>query len=92
MGMRIHVEHAPDFVIGQELVPPALRVAVGCPLPRYRSLDQGLRNATFVIDLNRNQGIAEGCPQSLEVASLGDGSFADDQDAPFRFSPGLTAS
>ncbi|HSS51678.1 MAG TPA: hypothetical protein VLX28_22260 [Thermoanaerobaculia bacterium] len=89
--MLIHVEDAPDLVIGQELIPPALRVALSLPLPRCRSLDQGLRNATLVIDLDGDQGIAEGCPKIFEVASLRDAAFADDQDASFRLLSGATA-
>jgi hypothetical protein len=37
MGVLIHVKDAPDLVIGQELIPPALRVALGLPLLRRRS-------------------------------------------------------
>jgi len=89
--MLVDVEHAPDLIIGQELVPLALRVALGVPFPGCRSLDQGLGNAAFVIDLDDDQRIAEGGPQILEVSSLCDASFADDQDAPFRLSPGSSA-
>jgi hypothetical protein len=89
--MLVHVEHAPNLVIGQELVPLALRVALGVPFSHCRSLDEGLGNAALIIDLDDDQRIAEGCPQILEVSSLCDASFADDQDAPFRLSPGSSA-
>jgi len=91
VGMLVHIEHAPDLVIGQELVPLALRVALSVPFPSGRPLDQSLGNAAFVIDLDDDQRIAEGCPQILEVSSLRDASFADDQDAPFWLPPGPAA-
>jgi len=89
--MLIHVEHAPDFVIRQELVPPALRVALGLPFPRRRSLHEGLWDTALVVDLDYHQGIAEGCAEVLEIPGLGDAAFADDKDASLRFPSGNTA-
>lgn len=64
-GVVVHIEHAPDFVIAQELIPSAARLPLGVLLHREGPLHQSLRVLPESFDHNLDKGIAELRPQSL---------------------------
>jgi hypothetical protein len=57
--MLIYVKYAPNHVIAKEFVSLPPCVAVSGSFPCRRSLDQGLGDASLVVDLDLDQRIAE---------------------------------